>query len=291
MLYKIIYYVLIILLFVISFVFFSKVLLSIYRQGKHGRYTGTSNNFNDTAEDRRKINILDGTGFSFPLYIYQIIRYVFFGVCLVLIFYLKFTVSFSSYNLHLILCFVLLFATSTRERIGRLKLPFYYFYNYMKKINRHKYNREIYRTISQLINLFNMKGDLILGSNYIFDQVIKFADITKPIYLNMMSLWNMNKHEDAVEYFNRSMGTKDAKDLSNVFLKFDHIKTGELKLQLQHYHNNMRLEKITTRERINERNGSIIFGLSITAALIVLLNFVVIVLVLEVFSTFGSIAI
>ena len=51
----------------------------------------------------------------------------------------------------------------------------------------------------------------------------------------------------------------------------------------------MRSEKITLREKINERNGNLMYVLAIISAIVVLLNFLVIVLVIEVFSSYSSI--
>ncbi len=64
---------------------------------------------------------------------------------------------------------------------------------------------------------------------------------------------------------------------------------GELKDQLIHYRNNMRTEKVTLREKINERNGNIMYTLAIVSAIVVLLNFLVIVLVVEVLSSYSLI--
>jgi len=105
----------------------------------------------------------------------------------------------------------------------------------------------------------------------------------------MLSFWNMNRQEEAVEYFAKAIGTTDAKNLTTVFLKLDHLKTRELIDQLIHYRNNMRMEKVYLRERINERNGNIMYGFTILSAVIVLINFLVIVLVVEFLQTFSSI--
>lgn len=138
-----------------------------------------------------------------------------------------------------------------------------------------------------MINLFTLKGDKAIGSNYIFEEIIKFSRVTRPVYQHMLSIWNMNRREEAADYFAKAIGTKDAKDLSTVFLKLDYLNPGELKNQLVHYRNNMRTEKVTLREKINERNGNFMYVLAIVSAIVVLLNFLVIVLVVEVFASYS----
>lgn len=140
-----------------------------------------------------------------------------------------------------------------------------------------------------MINLFDVRGEDATSSNYIFDEIIKYTRATKPIYYQMLSLWNMDRRDEAANYFAREVGTKEAGDLASVFLKLDHLSPKELKNQLIHYQNNMRTEKITLRENINERNGNLMYVLVIISAIVVLLNFLVIVLVVEVFSSYSLI--
>ena len=99
----------------------------------------------------------------------------------------------------------------------------------------------------------------------------------------------MNRRDEASDYFAREIGTKEARDLASIFLKLDYLSPKELKNQLIHYQNNMRTEKITLREKINERNGNLMYILAIVSSIVVLLNFLVIVLVVEVFSSYSLI--
>ena len=149
-------------------------------------------------------------------------------------------------------------------------------------------NREIYRAISQLINLFTIKGETILGSNYILEEIIKTTRVTKPVYLKMLSMWNMNMQEEAADYFADAIGTKAARDLSRLFLKLDYISPKELKSQLVHYQNNIKTERTTARESVNERNGNLIYAVAIISAVAVLLNFLVIVLS-DIFTSYNLI--
>lgn len=289
MLCQVSYYIILFVLISGSFLLLLKALIKTTSAGQYNR-RGISKNFiKSRYGNLDDLNILSDTGLNFSLSFYKVLRYVIFGIFLILIIILKLSVNLASYNIHLFLSIFLFLITTPRESYGRFKLPFFYFLNFMQLKNRREYNNEIYRTISHMINLFNMKGDTILGSNYIFDQIIRFTDKTKPIYLRMLSFWNMNRQEEAVEYFAKAIGTTDAKNLTTVFLKLDHLKTRELIDQLIHYRNNMRMEKVYLRERINERNGNIMYGFTILSAVIVLINFLVIVLVVEFLQTFSSI--
>ena len=230
--------------------------------------------------------ILSFGGVNISTFNYQAIRFSALGTWFVLIILLKITRGLPSFGLQLFLAVILLVVTTPKSKMGRIKLPFLYISNFFGKVKREAANREIYRTISQLINLFTIKGENILGSNYILGEIIKFSKVTKPVYLQMLSMWNMNMREKAADYFADAIGTKEARDLATIFLKLDFISPKELKGQLVHYQNNIKTEAITARERVNERNGNLIYILAIVSAVVVLLNFLVIVLT-EVFSSYN----
>jgi len=230
--------------------------------------------------------ILSFGGVNISVLGYQAIRFTALGIWLVLIILLKITKGLSSFGLQLFLLAILFVVTTPKSKMGRIKLPFLYISNFFSKVKREAASREIYRTISQLINLFTIKGENILGSNYILGEIIKFSKVTKPVYLQMLSMWNMNMREEAADYFATAIGTKEARDLAGVFLKLDLISPKELKGQLTNYQNNIKTERITARERVNERNGNLIYILAIVSAVVVLLNFLVIVLT-EVFTSYN----
>jgi len=225
-------------------------------------------------------------GVNIPVLGYQAVRFAILGMWLIGAVLLKITKGMPSFNLQLFLIVILFTATTPKSKMGRIKLPFSYINNFFKKAKREAANREIYRTISQLINLFTIKGENILGSNYILEEIIKFSKVTRPVYLKMLSMWNMNMREEAADYFATAIGTKEARDLAGVFLKLDFISPRELKGQLIHYQNNIKTERITARERVNERNGNLIYILAIVSAVVVLLNFLVVVLT-DVFASYN----
>ncbi|MCL4378514.1 MAG: hypothetical protein M1409_09095 [Actinobacteria bacterium] len=225
-------------------------------------------------------------GVNISTFNYRVIRFSSLGIWLVLAVLLKITKDLPSFGLQLFLLAALLVVTTPISKMGRIKLPFLYISNFFGKVKREAANREIYRTISQLINLFTIKGENILGSNYILGEIIKDVKVTKPVYLKMLSMWNMNMREEAANYFANTIGTKEARDLATIFLKLDFISPKELKGRLTNYQNNIKTEAITAREKVNERNGNLIYMLAIASAVVVLLNFLVIVLT-EVFTSYN----
>ena len=290
--YQILYYIILAVLAAASLLLFSKIAIGgQYSTGNAGgsynRYGIITKYIKGSGRREKDNNIFAGTGIDFPLSFYQAVRFSFFGVWLTALVVLKIAGQVPSFNLQILLCVILFIIAAPRNNIGSLKLPFFYIESFLMKRKRQISNKEIYRTISQMINLFTLKGDGVIGSNYIFEEIIKFSKVTRPVYQRMLSIWNMNRREEAADYFAKAIGTKDAKDLSAVFLKLDYLNPGELKNQLVHYRNNMRSEKVTLREKINERNGNLMYALTILSAIVVMLNFLVIVLVVEVLASYS----
>lgn len=289
--YQLIYYILLAFFAIGAIWLFLRMLIANSYRGSAGRnrYGRLSKYIRGKVGADKNTNLFAGTGIEFPLNFYQIIRYSLFGTWFIVTAVLIITSSGVSTGMQLLLCGLFFIATSPRNCIGSIKLPFYYIARLLGKRKRAAFNKEIYRTISQMINLFTLKGSKVIGSNYIFEEIIKFSRLTRPIYQQMLSIWNLNRRQEAVEYFTSAIGTKDAKNLAGVFLKLDYLGPGELKSQLIHYRNNMRAEKVTLREKINERNGNLMYVLAIVSAIVVLLNFLVIVLVVEVLSSYSLI--
>lgn len=290
--YQILYYILLAVLAAGSLLSFSRIAIggpypTGNATGRHNRYGTIAKYIKGRGGRNKDNNLFAGIGINFPLSFYQAVRYSFFGVWFTTLIVLKIAGQVPSFNLQILLCVIFFIATAPRNNIGSLKLPFFYIRSFLMKRKRQISNKEIYRTISQIINLFTLKGDKVIGSNYIFEEIIKFSKVTRSAYQRMLSIWNMNRREEAADYFAKAIGTKDAKDLSAVFLKLDYLNPGELKNQLVHYRNNMRSEKVTLREKINERNGNLMYALTIVSAIVVMLNFLVIVLVVEVLASYS----
>ncbi|MBM3708624.1 MAG: hypothetical protein FJW69_09880 [Actinobacteria bacterium] len=230
--------------------------------------------------------LIDIGGTYISLLNYQIVRFLALGAWFILIILLKVLKGMPLFGPQLFLLILLAAASTPRKKIGRIKLPISYIDGFFSKVKKDAANKEIYRSLSQLINLFTIKGEGILGSNYVIEELIKNARITKPVYLKMLSMWNMNKKQQAADYFADIIGTKEARALAAIFLKLDNISPQELKLQLLNYQNNIKTEAITAREKINERNGNLIYILAIISAVVVLLNFLVVVLT-DVFTSYS----
>jgi hypothetical protein len=278
---QIIYFVAVSILSISCIGFFTRSIL-ISAPTANTRF-GTIRSFKQILGEGRVLSL---GGVNICLLNYQIVRFLALAIWFVLIILLKATRGIPLFGPQLFLLIVLAIASTPKHKMGRIRLPFSYIEEFFGRAKKRKANREIYRSLSQLINLFTIKGESILGSNYIFEEIIKYSKVTKPVYLKMFSMWNMDKRQQAADYFADAIGTKEAKSLAAIFLKLDHLSPKELKVQLLNYQNNIKTEAITAREKINERNGNLIYILAIISAVVVLLNFLVVVLT-DVFTSYS----
>lgn len=225
-------------------------------------------------------DIFKDTGLKISLLQYQTGRYLMISLLFLMLIYSFFKNGNISLKHLLITIFIYLISAPVREFLGK-KTPFYYFIYVLKNEYRNKLDLEIFRSISQLKNLAIAQKDKPFGADFIIQQLMKFSNITKPVYIKMLSKYRMGQEEEACKYFAEAIGTNYAKELANIFLKLDKINPGELVEQLTLYQVSIREEWRTKKMRKFEAISDIIFIPIIASALIVLLNFVVIVVYIE----------
>jgi len=279
------YYIIFSLLLLTAFYLFGRV--ALYSLPADAKFFFKVSRFKSKAIEGNYISI--GRG-RISVFIYNTVRFTILIFWFFIALLLKMLFDISSFGIQIFFIALLLILTIPKEKIGRIRLPFFYLNEYIKTTTSERYNREIFWTISLLINLFTITGDKKMGSDYIVEQIIKTVNVTKPIYLKMLSMWNMNLKEEAVEYFSNEIGTKEARNLSRVFIKLDNLDVKNFKNQLINYKNSIKDERSTLRDKRSERNGVIIYSLAIFSALFVLINFLLLILS-DVFSAFNTLPI
>lgn len=143
--------------------------------------------------------------------------------------------------------------------------------NYRKKIDL-----ELYNSISQLKNLVIVQKDHPMSADFLIEQLVRFTNKTKIIYLHTLSIMREGKDKDAIAYFKQSIQSKLGTDFANILAKLDYINPAELKQQLVLTQSSYRNEKVTMKLAQEEMLSHIIFLPIIAVAIVILLNFVII---------------
>lgn len=146
-----------------------------------------------------------------------------------------------------------------------------------------KKDLELYNIVSQVKNIcISSQGNI--GTDYILNEILKFTNHTKPLFLKFISLWNVNKKELAVEYFSSRIGSTIGEELAHILHKFDSLNSSELVEQLNIYQNNVRQEKETIRNKNQERQTTLFYALSVSVVMVVILNMLITIIFNSVFQ-------
>lgn len=211
-------------------------------------------------------------GLPINLYYYQIIRFslaVFFALESMFIIIKG---GETSPTKLLIVMIVYLLTTPKPNLLGR-KSPFQMLLDSFLSSKRNQYNQELYMAISQLKNTFLIKKDQPPSSDMILEQVAKTTVKTRKIFNQMLRLWMVGERKMAVEYFEIEIGTKEAVNLGQVFLKLDELNPVEMTKQLEAYQEIYRMEKETKKMKLNEHKSNILFMLVVGSCLMIIVNF------------------
>ena len=227
------------------------------------------------------------TGLRFTSFYYQSVRYIAFFVGMVWFVYARLSGIYFN-NLNLVLFVVIFIISAPKTEIYGRNTPFGMLVSFLTSEFKAKKNRELYRAISQLKNLSIARRNESIGSDYVITEIMKFTNITKPIFSKMLSFWYIGRKEEAVEYFTEKIDTREGGDLGSLFLKLDSLNIFELADQLDLFQTNVKTERRTKREKANERNSNIMYEVVIISAFVVLLNFVVIVLYIDMLNSFTT---
>lgn len=292
MIYYIVLYSLIVLIFFSSVYLMwhgsknKKIVMGI--RFKRNRFKDFKNNIKEQLDDTNTNAIFEQAGFKLSSSTYQIIRYFIISLWVLILLYNKFFAgNFSRYSLaFLILAFII--SSPRNEFLGR-KSPLLMILDLFQNEFKNKKNKEIYRALSQLKNLSIVSSDESLGSDYVLEELMKFTRITKPIFSKFLSMWYEADRAAACEYFSNAVGTKEGKELSSLFLKLDDLNPSELKHQIELYQSMVKSEKQTYKEKKNEIRGTVIYSMVMFSAIVVLLNFVIVVITIDALSFYKSI--
>ena len=221
---------------------------------------------------------------------YQVFRYLIFVSWLLFLVYKK---LYAGHNVSIpALLWILLFlATSPRPTMIGRPSPFGLLLEQIRKKRRIKYNQEIFRCLSQLKNLATAKADASYSSDYIISELSRYTVYTKPIFDRFLGYWYESRYEEAVKYFNDSIGTEDAKSLSNLLSKIDHLKPAEFISQLELYQNEAKERRKTTAQNTWEARSSMVFAVALITSIIILLNFLLISIAIDTVGYFKQIQI
>lgn len=219
--------------------------------------------------------VMKNAGIPFNLYHYQLFRIsilIVFGLSIAIDFWISKELNKS--NVFIMILIIIL--TQPREKILRYRSPFQMMIDLFTENIREKYNDELYLAISQMKNNFMIKKEHAPSGQLILEEVRQYAVKLKPVFNRFLNYWTAGDKDFAIEYFVKAVGTKEARNLSQIFYKLDELNPSEMRNQLEDYQNLYRAERETKKKKKNEFKSLILFSLIIVTAFVILLNFLVV---------------
>ncbi len=232
--------------------------------------------------DLKEINhLFYQSGLNMSATQYQIIRYVIFIVWITLLHLVYFLKGGRYPVLPLVIISIIFILFSPSKAMFGRKTLFNYLVGLLIRKHKSRQNIEIYRAITQLKNIAVAKKNDPLGSDFILQQLHKFTRTTRSVFNQLLALWSLGKKEEACDYFEKAIQTKEAQELANLFRKLDDLNPNELHHQIILLQEMIKRDRETKKIMENENKSNFVYLFVISTSMIILINFVVIVYYLE----------
>lgn len=176
-------------------------------------------------------------------------------------------------KMQLILAMALYFVTAPKEYGGKKKTPtlFKKALDVIKKGYQDKKDEELMNLVSQLKNMIVTQKDNPKSADYILETLMRFSNITAPVFMSALSLVRRGRPDEAYRDFAKKFDTKLGSDFAAIIGKLDQMNPAELVIQIDAFQSGIKEERRTRRLRKQEANGHRVFALA--SVLIVLLMF------------------
>jgi hypothetical protein len=244
--------------------------------------------FRKEFENRETDKLVSGLGLKISGLTFQTIRYCILIPWLLSLIYKKVYTS-SNVIVPTLIWMLVFLVSSPRQKLFGQTSPFGFLLTWIQRNNRKKYNREIFRCLSQLKNLAIAKTNSRYSSDYIIAELARFTVYTKPVFDRFLGYWYESRYTEACNYFNESIGTEDAQALSSLLIKIDHLKPSEFINQLELYQNEAKERRKTSAQNSKESRSNIVFTAALVASIIILLNFLLVSIVIDTIGYFKQI--
>lgn len=183
-------------------------------------------------EDDKIDEIFHHAGLKINKYTWNIFRYLTLFL-IVFIAFLNYFFTRVLYTNYILIALVLFLISAPILKIGKNKSFFLMFMEILGRKFEYKKDIEIYSVVIQLKNIAISQKNNPLGAIYIFENIIKFTDVTKPIFNKALSFINLNKKETAKDYLIENLDTELGKDLTYLLMKLGDLNPFEIVKQLE----------------------------------------------------------
>lgn len=185
--------------------------------------------------------------------------------------------------LYILFCYI----TLPRYTFLGINTPFSVFIKYLRINYLKNVKFELFRIITVLKNLIITCKDKPLSAEYIINNLIEFSSLTKPIFTEFLSLYRLNRIDEAYSYFVSEVGEDIGEEFASLLIKLDDIDPLNLIQQLELYQETIRDSYMTERIKRDKFISDLVFIPIIASVFLILLNFVMISIYIDGINSFN----
>lgn len=169
--------------------------------------------------------------------------------------------------------------SAPEEKIYGIKSPYVFAKEKILKAKRGALRNELTATTVQLKNLILSNGNKGLTTHYVLERLIPYTSLTKPYFVQLLSMNMKGEGKEAAKIFSDAFGFKLAEDFVYILLRLDELSSQEFLPQLDALLENFNEEKKTAQEKKRTATDTLIFALASAQVIAVIGNFIVLIFI------------
>ena len=157
----------------------------------------------------------------------------------------------------------------------------------MKK-RKSKMDKELFSSSIILKNLSLVQGDNAFSADYMYEKLMENSVVLKPVYGQMLTLYRSRNNSEAFKVLPSVVGTKASKNFAIILSKLEKLNPSELAKQMDVFQRSMMGNRVTYAIKRVQRNSLVLTVLATVTVFVLLLNFIVVVVLLDTIDTLNQ---
>lgn len=157
----------------------------------------------------------------------------------------------------------------------------------MKK-RKSKMDKELFSSSIILKNLSLVQGDNAFSADYMYEKLMENSVVLKPVYGQMLTLYRSRNNSEAFKVLPSVVGTKASKNFAIILSKLEKLNPAELAKQMDVFQRSMMGNRVTYAIKRVQRNSLVLTVLATVTVFVLLLNFIVVVVLLDTIDTLNQ---
>jgi len=171
---------------------------------------------------------------------------------------------------------------------NKITSPFAAIIKILTKSRADKLDKELYSSCIVLKNLAIVQSEAPLSADTMLETLAKSSKLLKPIYAETLSYYRTGRSENAFKCFGDAVGTSMGKTFAGLLSKLDKVNPEELKEQTIAIQDAMSERRLTQGYKKAQSNGVITMVLSTVAVMAVMMDFLVVVIFMDLMQMMTS---